>query len=116
MKYLKNKLLAYISLLLVFTVLFLTGLSSYLYYKSSMAEAENTSNYLASAYRQGVNVVMGQYRQGIQKAAAQGYLTDGTADDEQQKLLAQQAQELGRTVDALYGVEGSLTLILEVTG
>lgn len=31
-------------------------------------------------------------------------------------LTEQQAQELGRTVDALYGVEGSLTLILEVTG
>lgn len=30
-------------------------------------------------------------------------------------LTEQQAQELGRTVDALYGVEGSLTLILEVT-
>lgn len=30
-------------------------------------------------------------------------------------LTEQQAQELGNTVDALYGVEGSLTLILEVT-
>ena len=30
-------------------------------------------------------------------------------------LTEQQAQELGRTVDALYDVEGSLTLILEVT-
>lgn len=30
-------------------------------------------------------------------------------------LTQQQVQELGRTVDALYGVEGSLTLILEVT-
>ena len=30
-------------------------------------------------------------------------------------LTEQQAQELGQTVDALYGVEGSLTLILEVT-
>lgn len=29
-------------------------------------------------------------------------------------LAEQQAQELGQTVDALYGVEGSLTLILEV--
>ena len=29
-------------------------------------------------------------------------------------LTADQAQELGNTVDALYGVEGSLTLILEV--
>lgn len=29
-------------------------------------------------------------------------------------LTEQQAQELGRTVDALYGAEGSLTLILEV--
>ena len=30
-------------------------------------------------------------------------------------LTEQQAQELGQTVDALYGVEGSLTLTLEVT-
>ena len=30
-------------------------------------------------------------------------------------LTEQQAQELGQTVDALYSVEGSLTLILEVT-
>lgn len=30
------------------------------------------------------------------------------------ELTEQQAQELGNTVDALYGVEGSLTLILEV--
>lgn len=30
-------------------------------------------------------------------------------------LTQQQVQELGNTVDALYGVEGSLTLILEVT-
>ena len=30
-------------------------------------------------------------------------------------LTEDQAQELGNTVDALYGVEGSLTLILEVT-
>ncbi len=107
MKYLKNKLLAYISLLLVFTVLFLTGLSSYLYYKSAMSEAEDTSNYLASAYRQGVNVVMDQYRQGIQKAAAQGYLTDGTAEDEQQKLLAQEAQDLGFNYFAVAQADGS---------
>lgn len=107
MKYLKNKLLAYISLLLVFTVLFLTGLSSYLYYKSAIAEAENTSNYLASAYKQGISVVMGQYRQSIQKAAAQGYLTDGTADDEQQKMLAQEAQELGFNYLALAQANGS---------
>lgn len=31
------------------------------------------------------------------------------------ELTEKQAQELGKTVDALYGVEGSLTLILEVT-
>lgn len=30
-------------------------------------------------------------------------------------LTEQQAQELGETVDALYGIEGSLTLVLEVT-
>ncbi len=30
------------------------------------------------------------------------------------ELTEKQAQELGKTVDALYGVEGSLTLILEV--
>lgn len=30
-------------------------------------------------------------------------------------LTEQQAQELGRTVDALYSIEGSLTLVLEVT-
>ena len=84
MKYLKNKLLAYIALLLVFTVLFLTSLSSYLYYKSAIAEAEDTSNYLASAYKQGLNVVMNQYRGEIQKAATHGYLTDETTAEEQQ--------------------------------
>ena len=30
-------------------------------------------------------------------------------------LTEQQAQELGKTVDALYGIEGSLMLVLEVT-
>lgn len=40
MKYLRNKLLLFISLLLIFTVIFLTTISSILYYRSSMAEAE----------------------------------------------------------------------------
>ena len=30
-------------------------------------------------------------------------------------LTEQQAQELGKTVDALYNIEGSLALVLEVT-
>lgn len=45
---------------------------------------------------------------GIQPAAAEssGYTYD---------LTEQQARELSETVDALYGVEGGLTLVLEVT-
>ncbi|MEA4887808.1 hypothetical protein SDC9_66094 [bioreactor metagenome] len=76
MKYLKTKLLLYISLLLAFTILSLTTISSILYYKSSMAQEEGTSSALVSAYSQSFNIVMESYRNAIQAVAARGELTD----------------------------------------
>ncbi|MCA5010777.1 methyl-accepting chemotaxis protein, partial [Clostridioides difficile] len=81
MKYLRNKLLLFISLLLIFTVIFLTTISSILYYQSSMAEAEQNSSYLAAAYQQGIDSVLNIYRSELKVTASKSFLTDGRTTD-----------------------------------
>ena len=73
MKYLKNKLLLFISLLLGFTVIFLTTISSFLYYNSSMKEAKKNSSYLAAAYQQGIDSVLNIYRSELSITASKGF-------------------------------------------
>jgi methyl-accepting chemotaxis protein len=87
MKYLKNKLLLFISLLLGSTVIFLTIVSSILYYNSSMTEAKKNSSYLAAAYQQGIDSVLNNYRNALSITASKGFLTDGNTSVSQQKLL-----------------------------
>lgn len=87
MKYLKHKLLLFISLLLGFTVIFLTTVSSILYYNSSMAEAKKNSSYLAAAYQQGIDSVLNIYRNELNITASKGFLSDGNSSDSQKKLL-----------------------------
>lgn len=87
MKYLKNKLLLFISLLLGSTVIFLTVVSSILYYNSSMTEAKKNSTYLAAAYQQGIDSVLNNYRDALSITASKGFLTDGNTTASQQKLL-----------------------------
>lgn len=96
MKYLKNKLLLFISVLLVFTVLFLTTISSILYYQSSITEAKKNSSYLAAAYKQGINAVLDIYRNEITRTASKSFLTDGTTtESEQKRLLEEEAEGSG---------------------
>lgn len=94
MKYLKNKLLLYTSLLLLFSIVFLTSVTSYLYYKSSMSQAEQYSSYLATAYRQAIGSVMDSYREQMQATASQSLLTDGKSSPEEQKQFLAVSEEL----------------------
>ena len=96
MKYLRNKLLLFISLLLIFTVIFLTTISSILYYRSSMAEAKQNSSYLAAAYQQGIDSVLNIYRSELKVTASKSFLTDGrTSDSEKKRLLDEEADASG---------------------
>ncbi|WP_369283501.1 methyl-accepting chemotaxis protein [Oscillibacter sp. GMB15532] len=110
MKYLKNKLLLYISLLLAFTILSLTTISSILYYKSSMAQEEDTSSALVSAYSQGLNIVMESYRNAIQAVAARGELTDPELSSQAlQQYLTQEAKQNGFNYLAVTDAQGNNT-------
>lgn len=110
MKYLKNKLLLYISLLLAFTILSLTTISSILYYKSSMAQEEGTSSALVSAYSQSFNIVMESYRNAIQAVAARGELADPEVSAQAlQQYLTQEAKQNGFNYLAIADAQGSNT-------
>lgn len=96
MKYLKNKLLLFISMLLIFTVIFLTGISSILYYQSSTIEAKKNSSYLAAAYQQGIDSVLNIYRNEMRITALKSFLTDGkTSSQEQTIMLDEEAAASG---------------------
>ncbi len=96
MKYLKNKLILFISLLLVSTVTFLTAISSFFYYQSSLVEAKKNSSYLAASYQQGIDSVLDIYRNQIKITASKSFLTDGkTSAAEQKRLLEEEAQASG---------------------
>lgn len=108
MKYLKNKLLLYTSLLLLFSIVFLTSVTSYLYYKSSMSQAEQYSSYLATAYRQAIGSVMDSYREQMQATASQSLLTDGKSSPEEQKqFLAAEAKAAGFNYIAVADAQGN---------
>lgn len=107
MKYLKNKLMLYISSILVLTVASLTVISSLLYYRSTTAQAEQYSSYLASAYQQGINSVLNTYRNDIMIVAAKSFLTDGTTSAQQQSLLADEAKAIGFHFFAVADAQGS---------
>ena len=108
MKYLKNKLLLFISLLLIFTVTFLTAISSILYYGSSMTEAKNNSSYLAAAYQQGIDSVLDIYRNQIKITASKSFLTASkTVDSEQKRLLEEEAQASGFNYITVADANGS---------
>ena len=92
MKYLKNKLTLSVSLMMAVAIALLTVTSSLLYYRSSTAQSEEYSAYLAKAYRQGIEAVMDSYRSRIRSAAAESFLTDGkTPEAEQTRLLNAEA-------------------------
>ncbi len=96
MKYLKNKLILFISLLLVSTVTFLTAISSFFYYQSSLTEAKKSSSYLAASYQQGIDSVLDIYRNQVKITASKSFLTDGkTSAAEQKRLLEEEAQASG---------------------
>lgn len=108
MKYLKNKLLIFISLLLILTVIFLTGISSALYYQSSMAEAKKNSSYLAAAYQQGIDSVLNIYRNELKTTALKSFLTDGkTSVQEQKRLLEEEADASGFNYIAAADAQGT---------
>lgn len=93
MKYLKNKLLLFVSLLLGFTVIFLTTISSILYYNSSMNESKENSSHLAAAYQQGIDSVLNIYRSELSITASKSFLADGKTSVSDQKLLLQEEAE-----------------------
>lgn len=96
MKYLKNKLLFFVSLLLGFTVIFLTTISSILYYNSSMKESKENSSHLAAAYQQGIDSVLNIYRNELSITASKSFLNDGkTSVSDQKALLQEEAQASG---------------------
>ena len=96
MKYLKSKLIVFVSLLLVLTVGFLTAITSIFYYQSSLAEAKKNSSYLAASYQQGIDSVLDIYRNQIEITASKSFLTDGkTSAAEQKSLLEEEAQASG---------------------
>ena len=96
MKYLKSKLIVFVSLLLVLTVGFLTAITSVFYYQSSLIEAKKNSSYLAASYQQGIDSVLDIYRNQIEITASKSFLTDGkTSAAEQKSLLEEEAQVSG---------------------
>ena len=96
MKYLKSKLIVFVSLLLVLTVGFLTAITSIFYYQSSLIEAKLNSSYLAASYQQGIDSVLDIYRNQIKITASKSFLTDGkTSAAEQKRLLEEEAQASG---------------------
>nr|WP_314460411.1 methyl-accepting chemotaxis protein [uncultured Clostridium sp.] len=96
MKYLKNKLIVFISLLLISTVTFLTAISSFFYYRSSLTEAKKNSSFLAASYQQGIDSVLDIYRNQIKITASKSFLSDGkTSAAEQKRLLEEEAQASG---------------------
>jgi methyl-accepting chemotaxis protein len=96
MKYLKSKLIVFVSSLLVLTVGFLTAITSIFYYQSSLAEAKKNSSYLAASYQQGIDSVLDIYRNQIKITASKSFLTDGkTSAAEQKRLLEEEAQAAG---------------------
>ncbi|MTK09138.1 MAG: HAMP domain-containing protein [Hungatella sp.] len=96
MKYLKSKLIIFVSLLLVLTVGFLTALTSIFHYQSSIEEAKKNSSYLAASYQQGIDSVLDIYRNQIKITASKSFLTDGkTSAAEQKRLLEEEAQVSG---------------------
>lgn len=110
MKYLKNKLLLYISLLLAFTILSLTAISSVLYYRSSMSQEEKTSSELVSAYSQSLNIVMESHRSAIRAAAARSELTNPELSDQaRQQYLTQEANQIGFDYLGIADTQGTNT-------
>jgi methyl-accepting chemotaxis protein len=107
MKYLKNKLMLYISSILVLTVASLTVISSLLYYRSTTVQAEQYSSYLAAAYQQGINSVLNTYRNDIKIVAAKSFLTDGTTSAQQQSLLSDEAKAIGFHYFVVADAQGS---------
>ncbi|WP_349670452.1 methyl-accepting chemotaxis protein [Lacrimispora sp.] len=96
MKYLKSKLIVFVSSLLVLTVGFLTAITSIFNYQSSLAEAKKNSSYLAASYQQGIDSVLDIYRNQIKITASKSFLTDGkTSAAEQKRLLEEEAQAAG---------------------
>ena len=96
MKYLKSKLIVFVSLLLVLTVGFLTAITSIFHYQSSIIEAKKNSSYLAASYQQGIDSVLDIYRNQIKITASKSFLTDGkTSATEQKRLLEEEAQASG---------------------
>ena len=96
MKYLKSKLIVFVSLLLVLTVGFLTAITSIFHYQSSIEEAKKNSSYLAASYQQGIDSVLDIYRNQIKITASKSFLTDGkTSAAEQKRLLEEEAQASG---------------------
>ncbi len=108
MKHLKTRLLLYISLILVLTILSLTLISSVLYYQSSMSQLQQNSSYLAAAYKQGIDSVLDSYRDELKITASKSYLTDGqTASGEQKRLLDEEAKAAGFNYIAIADAQGS---------
>ncbi len=108
MKYLKSKLIVFVSLLLVLTVGFLTAITSIFYYQSSITEAKLNSSYLAASYQQGIDSVLDIYRNQIKITASKSFLTDGkTSAAEQKRLLEEEAQASGFTYITIADSKGN---------
>ncbi|MDF2889538.1 MAG: methyl-accepting chemotaxis protein, partial [Lacrimispora sp.] len=108
MKYLKSKLIVFVSLLLIFTVASLTAITSIFYYQSSITEAKKNSSYLAASYQQGIDSVLDIYRNQIKITASKSFLTDGkTSDSEQKRLLEEEAQASGFDYIAIADSKGN---------
>ncbi|WP_159459799.1 methyl-accepting chemotaxis protein [Scatolibacter rhodanostii] len=106
MKYLKNKLLIYTSVVLVITVTLLTAISSILYFQSTMKEERELSSNLVSAYAQGINIKMDEYRNRIQSLASSKDLSSGSTKLKE-KALAEETEENGFLYLGIADAEGN---------
>ncbi len=108
MKYLKSKLLLFITALLAVTVLCLTGLSSALYYKNSVSQSEENTAYLTSAYKQSIDTAMNTFRNEMKITASKSFLSDSSySAQEQSKLLDEEAKGMGFDYFAIADAQGS---------
>ena len=107
MKYLKSKLLLFISALLALTVICLTAVIATLYYRTSVEESEKNSSYLAAAYKQSVDTAMDTFRNELKRTAQAEYVTSGSiSKQEQTAQLEKEAKLAGFDYFAVADAQG----------
>lgn len=113
MKSLKTKLRIFIAALILLTIVLLTGLSSFLYYRSSTAQSEENARNMSSAYKLAVDSSLNAIR-GNLMLAAKDLSAAGSTDE--RRLLDTAAQKYGFESLDIVNEQGITLLHEDVSG